>query len=333
MAKKPARSLLKKTFLGLFFVLIILVFFTSFARWQKQETSVTLNAFSGKFKVNFNIPQSDQEEFSKTLQKLQLPQSIEQGFEFELDATSSAALNFALPIEAKISFGPKINFKGSLHRSGINNLPVVNLKIPQNTNLAVFAPDFRDFISTRLNFPPEFANWLDKNLFAEKGQVLIIFGKDADFAIIAKANQVDFEGLKNIHMPDSQEPFYKKSQTEDLVDLHLVNLPADWRGSPLAATFSQIGQLLFFSSSPQAAEELIKVQKSQELSITFPSFPASDTVSLAILFRNSNQNSIGQPFEKLIFGSRPDFAKAIEKISQAQLTLKENEFSGLIDLK
>jgi len=333
MAKKPPRSLLKKTLLGLFFVLIILIFFVFFAKWQKQETFVTLNAFENKFKVNFNIPQSDQEKFSKTLQKLQLPQSIEQGFEFELDATSSAALNFALPIEAKISFGPKINFKGSLHRSGINNLPVVSLKVPQNTNLAVFAPDFRDFISTRLNFPPEFASWLDKNLFAEKGQVLIIFGKDADFAIVTKANQVDFESLKNIQMPDSQEPFYKKSQTEDLVDLHLVNLPADWRGSPLAATFFQIGQLLFFSSSPQAAEELIKVQKSQKPSIDFLSIPSSGTNSLTILFRNPDQDSINQPFEKLLFGQRTELAKTIEKISQAQLTLKENEFSGLINLK
>jgi hypothetical protein len=334
MAKNPPSNPLKITLLGLLIILVISVFFVFFAKWQKQYTLVTLNTFEEKFRVNFNIPESDQEEFSKILQKLQLPQSIKEGFEFKLDATSAAALSFTLPLEAKItSLDPKIAFKGSVHRSGMDNFPLISLKIPQTTNLAVFAPDFRDFMDTRLNLAPEFKSWLDTNLFSEKGQILIIFGKDADFAVVAKPNQVDFESLKNIQTPDSEEPSYKKSQSEEAIDLHLINLPPDWRGNQLTATLFQLGQWLFFSSSPQAAQELIRIQKSQKPSIDFLPLPASDTISLAILFRNSDQDSIGEPFQKLIFGQTNEFAKTIKKIAQAQFTLNENEFSGLINLK
>src|SRR3989338_1134862 len=103
------------------FVILLLVIFVISSKFTNAGTGLEITPIGNKFRLNFQIPKNDQENFSRTLSQLNLPQEVKEGVEFELDATSSAALAFASPINAKLNFKTKqVNFDD-----------LSNLKIPK----------------------------------------------------------------------------------------------------------------------------------------------------------------------------------------------------------
>jgi len=308
---------------------LILAFFLNSR--SKNISSLELLARKNKFILSFNLQKRDQDNFSQILEKLNLQQSIKDGIEFELDATSSTKLSFVTPAQAKLRVDPKeISYKGSISRSPFSqDLSIDNLKLPDSANLAVFGPDFKAFLKTKYTFPKEVATWIDNNLTSSNGQYLIIFGQDANTALLSQAKETNFDSLKNLRSED-QQPIYKE-ETQENVNFHLINLPKD--SKKITVTFFQIGEWLYFVSSYQMAQEILKSQKSLSTAANFPKLPQDQTASLVILFRNTDQNPLTESFYNLLLDQKKENVKFLEKIEKFEFILKGNKFSGLINIK
>ena len=319
-------------FLSLFLTLLFLVFIAVLVIIQNKNTSqVTLIANENKFKLNFVITDNDQSEFLKVLEKLGLPQSVAKGVEFELDATSSAKLTFATPVKANLNILPgKIAFKGKVNTSFLQDQEAKSIKIPTSTNLAVFSGNLIAFIKSRLILSQEFSAWLSKNLASDQGQYLVVFGPNSDFTLIFKNPNIDFLALKDINDPQSDESAYKEELTDN-IKLYLFKLPQSLNGEDLTCVFFQEGDLTYFTSSYEAAQELINTLKSQTPSLDFP---PKDTpiASLIILFKNNDQNT-GDVFTNFILSGSNNYSRSINQVRELDFILRSSEFSGLINLK
>ena len=207
--------------LAIFLFLAIIIFVAKFISVQDRNSSqITLTVNQNKFKLNFNLTNQDLTIFSKFLDKLNLPQSVKDGIEFELDATSSAKLAFTSPIKTNFNILPeKITFQGQVDKSFVNDQTAESLKIPASTNLAVFGNNIAESVRARLNLPDQFSTWFSKNLNWEKGQYFIVFGANSDFALVFKNPSIDIDGLKNIKDVKSNQSLYKE-ESIDNIKLH-----------------------------------------------------------------------------------------------------------------
>src|SRR3989344_3876135 len=309
------------------FTILILAFIISF-RFSNRGTSLEITPSAGRFRLDFQISKSDQDNFFQTLEELSLPQSIKDGVEFELDATSSFALAFAAPIKANVNFKTKqVRFNGSVNANSLGELTPESFKLPASTKLAIFAPDVKSFVNQKLNITPENDSWLS-NLFLEKGQVLAFWGDKNEFFIITKASQVNIDELANIKIA-TDEQFYKKDQVEGSFEIHLLKLPKNTDEEQTILSIFQLGPWVFLAFSPEASQEIIQVQKSQKPSIDFPKNTEKST--LVVLFRNLDQSaseSISQ-----LFDGKKEWLKTFENVKDLEFVLKGNTFSGLINLK
>lgn len=309
------------------FSLSILLLIT-FKNWPPNSSSLVLQTQDDKFKVNFFLQAKDEVKFSKILEKLNLPQTTKDGIEFSLDAASAAKLAFVTPIKASLTLdSSRINFHGSTQRNANEEFTPLNCKIPQNTNFAVAASDLRELVKSRFTFPSEFSQWLDDNL-SSSGQCLVIFGQNPDFVLILREDNVDFEKLKNLEI--SQEPIYFK-ETKDNVDFHLIKLPEKEAGISRTFTIFKTNGNIFFVSSYEAAQQLSKLKK--EDTIDFPNEKSGQKITFALLFRNTDINPTTEDFYKLLFSKKTSVSEILGKISLFEFTLKDNEFSGLINMK
>lgn len=333
-----SRIILGLLALLLFLVLVFVVL--SFLSFKKS--SLLLFAAENKFKLHFDISKNDKTSFVKILENLNLPPNIENGFEFELDSTSSAKLTYLTPLKSSLDFNSqKIIFSGETsHNPFQNELRIENIKVPSSSNLVVFAPDFKDFIKARIILNPKLSDWFEKNLSSKEGQYLVIFGQNSDFSIIFKAKEIDFESLKYIQVASASEPFYKE-EIEDNLTFHLLKLPEDQRTKQLNnITLFQLGPWVFLNSSYESAKYLLKVQKSQESSIdSFSKYP-NKTTSFAIHFLNGNDSPINQSFLEVLFLDftnlsipKVKFAKVLDKVKEFEYFLNDKDFSGLIYIK
>ena len=299
---------------------------------DRNSSQITLTANQNKFKLNFNLTNQDLTKFSKVLDKLNLPQSVKDGIEFELDATSSAKLAFTAPIKANLNILPeKIIFQGEVDKSFLSDQEAESIKIPASTNLVVFGNNVAEFVRSRLNLPDQFSDWFSKNLISAQGQYFIVFGPNSDFALVFKNPSIDIDGLKNIKDIRSNQSLYKE-ESIDNIKLYLLKLSESLDEKDLTIVFFQEGDWTFFASSREAAQELIKIQKSQTPSINFPQ-KRTTGVSLIIIFRNNGENSIGENFSNFIFQEGNNLAKSIDRIKNFEFILKKDKFSGLINLK
>ncbi|MBI2326814.1 hypothetical protein HYU92_00695 [Candidatus Curtissbacteria bacterium] len=321
-----------KIFLGTLiifsFFLILFIAFLNFKSLHQKSSFLILQAQNNKFEINFNLQDTDQDKFSQILEKLNLPQSTKKGVEFSLDATSQAKLAFILPIKAKLNLGSgEVNFQGTTaRRLNSKEFPAGKYKIPNSTNLAVAAPDFKEFVKSRFFLPPEFAAWFNNNLPSEAGQCLIIFGQNADLAIIFKNDRVNFETLKNVQI--AGEPVYFQ-ETRQNIDYHLIKLSKE--DNPRTFTLFRQGQDIFFVSSYEAAQELSNLKQTD--SIEFPKSDNSQKISIAILFQSTTQNPATGDFYQLLFNKETQVSEILQKINKFEFALKENQFSGLINIK
>ena len=299
---------------------------------DRNSSQITLTADQNKFKLNFNLTNQDLIKFSKVLDKLNLSQSVKDGIEFELDATSSAKLAFTAPIKANLNILPeKIIFQGEVDKSFLSDQEAESIKIPAATNLVVFGNNVAEFVRSRLNLPDQFSDWFSKNLISAQGQYFIVFGPNSDFALVFKNPSTDIDGLKNIKDVKSNQFLYMEESIEN-IKLYLLKLPESLDEEDLTVAFFQEGDWTFFASSHEAAQELVKIQKSQRPSINFP-LKNNSLISLILLYRNSDQNPIGENFPALIFAGHGGLTKTIDQIEEFEFILKKDKFSGLINLK
>ena len=315
--------------LFLFGILIFLIFNAK----DSRDITITVGAGENKFKLNFDIPQEKQPKLDHLLDKLALPLSIKNGFEFELDATSSAALAFSLPVQSILDIEDNtIKFEGTFNPTSGKVLPKAVFRVPASTNFAIYAQNLQDFINQKLILPEEIANWLNKNLYANEGQIMVIFGKNAQFALITHANEVNFEDLKNIQISSTKEPIYKKDLIEEFQEVHLLKIPQNNGQKETTFALFQTGNWLFFTSSIEAATDLIKINKSQLPSLEFNPGNGQE-ITMAFLYQNSGEYPINEQFGKFLFGERVELVKFAEKISFGEFAWKKDQFSGLINLK
>src|SRR3989344_6491578 len=185
--------------LGSLIVIIAILTLIVFTTANRPKSNLLLTASENKFKISFNIGANNQKYFSEVLEKFSLPTTVKSGFEFQLDATSSARLALITPAEAELNFSPnKIRYKGEIsHELFPDELPIENLTFPKRTRLVVFAPNFKEFLNTKMNLPSELTTWINRTLI-NQGQYLVVGGQDSDFTIVFKSTNPDFESLKNL---------------------------------------------------------------------------------------------------------------------------------------
>ena len=329
LAKRGPKNI-AKILLGSIALLIITIIFLKIFTADSESSNFTLQSRENKFRVNFNIAKNDQIAFSQILEKLNVQKDAKKGFAFELDGTSSARLTFASPINASFNIKKDtINFEGESTRHLVQEqfLPQ-NFKIPESTNLAIAASNFKDFVKSKSPDSKEFESWLDNNLNS-LGQYLVIFGKAADFAVIFKKDSIDFDSLKNVQILG--EPIYYKESNQN-IDFHILKFPKP-DGQSMAFTIFQIANKTYLASSYDGAQELLRIEKNEKEVIEFPNLPPGQDISLTILYQNSNQYSPEDNFFKLLFDDKPQVKNTLQKVRKLELTLKSNRFSGLISLQ
>lgn len=323
-----------KGFFGLLAILLflLLIYQVSLNLVKKPSSSLSIISENNRFKVSFDIREKDKDNFAKFLANLNIPSAITPKTTFELDATSQAMLTFYTPIKTDLNLSAKeISFSGQIAKDITNQFKVESIKIPKNTSLAVFAANVIDFLNSRYHFPPGFSDWLSKNFATDKGQYLIIFGPDSDFALIIRNNKISFDELKNI--PNTE---YKEDNAKD-TNLHLLKISSESNQSITAVIFNFDNYSILCSSLP-CAQNLLDVLKSTKDASSFPTISSEDKLAFTMLYLANNP--ISENFKSLLFPNS-DFTSiqrlkifdTLGKIEKATITLKASNFSGLIKVK
>lgn len=321
-----------KVFFGLLAIpLTLAIIFFIFRSCCQKLSSLSISSEKNKFRVSFNIGEKDKDNFEKFLTNLEIPSEIGSGASFRLDATSSAMLTFFTPIKTDLQLSSKeISFSGKISHKPSNNFRVENIKVPKSTRLAVFASNVIDFLNSRYSLPEEFLKWLSKNFPTDKGQYLIIFGENYDFAVLAKSDKVNFDDLKNITY---------KEETDQDVTFHFLKLNKDPSQQQLTATIFNLNGYTILCSSLSCARTITSVLKSGEQSSTFPSVKEGQQLAFTMLYNNT-ASPINQNFKSLLFSDSDNLNNqqrkiidTLEKIDKVSFTLKANNFSGLIKIK
>jgi len=320
-----------KIFLGasVIFLLVFLISLKTKSTGSAPDL-ITLEAKENKFHVSFNFSKNGEDNFIQILEKLNLPQNTKEGFTFGLDSTTSARLAFASPIRANLDIKQDmVNFEGESTKNPTQNQFLVhNLRIPKTSNLMVAASNFKDFVKSKTT-SVQLTDWLDENLNSQP-QYLIIFNKNADFAIIFGNENIDYEDLKEVQVLG--EPIYYNESNQD-TDFHIIKIPEIEEQKPLTFTIFTKDGITFLVSSYEAAQELLNIQKGNGEAIEFPNLRNDQNISLAILYLNSNESPAEDNFFKLLFDTKPQFENLLKKISRLEFTLKSNRFSGLISIQ
>src|SRR3989344_7010520 len=218
-------KLIPKKFLGFWVIVVVaIISLVFFLTKDANKSLITIASGENKFFVNFDLKTKDQKNLSKILENLQIPQNSQEDLSFELDSTSSASLAHLIPIKVNPIISTKsISFSGTVsHSPFIKKLSPKRIKVPQDFNLAVFAPNVLDFVTTRNLYPENLVNWLKNNFSPTSGQYLIIFGKNAQFALIVEKTEIDLSSLKSIELSDQSETSYKEEVRADTI-FYLMN--------------------------------------------------------------------------------------------------------------
>lgn len=291
-------------------------------RASTKSTQVKLEAEQDYFKVTFDIKKLDEDKAKNTLERLNLPQSILTGLKFELDSTSSAKLAFASPIISDVAFRQhEINFVGQLSSSD-SAIHTINpkLKIPQNANIGIFAKDFEKF-ATKKQENQKLQKWYLEN-FSSQGQYLITFG-NGNFTIVSpKKDKASFDRLEQLF---AETEDYKQESHNfgngNAIELHILKSED---------TFFQIGNTLYFASSPQAAKDFANSQIGNAPSLPFWD-SSLEEVSLAVFWQKQETSS--REDLDLILGEDQNFTKYLENIEKIKIVQIGDKFEGGVKFK
>lgn len=318
--------------------LLILVLFSIFASKTNHRNELRLSPLQNKFRVDFIIDKRDFELFDNFLREFSLDNKVLDGFEFELDATSSAKLAFMAPVSIDMSASDdRINFRGKATTSISNGfLERDELKVPSNTNLVVSASDLSEFFFSKFTFPDDIEKWFIDKFKIATGHYFIVFGDEGYFALALKSSDIDLSDLSNVKV-DQNSDFYKEEDFED-VTLHLVNAGKSNEDLEVNLVAFEYDGWTYLNSSRLAAEEVLGAIKSDGEIIRFVGKELANG-SLAVIYRSNENSELGQNFGDIVLGdiasSAPKEALVakLAKIEGFEFFLNGREFSGLIDLK
>lgn len=320
-----------KIFLSLLALFLILVVFTFITNKSQKANTLNLTAQNNQFHLAFNYQKQNQEAFLKFLSNLNLPPETAQGFDFKLDATSSAKLAFASPINADFKVSEKeFNLTGTKSGQKLEEFDWETIKLPASANLIIFAPNFFDFVKSKLVMPDNFSAWLSANLVSKNGQTLAIFGQNSDFVIVWRNQNADFESLKNLSAKINEEDSAYKEESQDGITLYLMRLPQKVNPS-FTVTFFQIGEMVFFTSSYESAQELVSIQKSKLPAFTFGPAKIGEEASIALTLRQTE--NLPSSFFQMLSLDEKRLKSVFSNVKEINFSLKANDFSGLIVLK
>lgn len=321
---------------------VLLAFLVAAGIFFKSHNSyLLLTSRENSFNLRFFIQKGDQDNFDSLLTKLGIPQDVQEGVQFQLDSTSSAKLEFISPIEVNIKLTDKtVKFSGETSVPAFSSqIEAQKIKLPNTTNLAIFAPNLSSFVKARLNIPENISSWFDHNLNSPQGSYLALYGSNADFSLLFKNNQINFDQLKDFKNP-SGDPIYKEETNSD-IKFHLLQIPTinPQNQVPQTLAFFKLEDYQVMSSSPDAAKTFIDSQKASD-SIEFPKSQNIGKISLAVEYLNAGENQVQEPMKDFLLQnwqglSKPKskIAESLQNIKDASLTLKTGTFSGLINLK
>lgn len=295
---------------------------------KNKESQAIVSITGNQFLLNFDIAKKDQGEFSNILAKVNLP--IKDGVKFQLDATSSAALAFASPIYASLKISQnKLEFSGRLNHPKVNQYQQTPLKVPKEANLLIFSSSFNYFATDYLDLPSQLVTFLENLQKPNSGQVLALWADKPNwFFSFEPKDGLNLDDLKKLNNDLNLNDPYKKEELPNGTQLHLLKTKSKGQETPLAI-FQKDGQV-FVSSSKETAEETIKLQDSSENLHTFPS---QNPQVFALEFKNPQDNPVSQNLYDLIFHSQNTYLKSAQHIADIEFLLKQDSFSGLINLK
>ncbi len=331
-------KLIPKNFLGFWVITVVaIISLVFFLLKDANKSLITATNGENKFFVNFDLKTKDQKNLSKILEDLQIPQSSQEDLSFELDSTSSASLAYLTPIRVNPIISTRsISFSGTVsHSPFIEKLSPGKIKVPQDFNLAVFAPNVLDFVTTRNLYPENLVNWLKNNFSAGSGQYLIIFGKNAQFALIVEKREIDLSSLKSIELSDQSETSYKEEVRADTI-FYLMNIISS-EGKSEAVAFFQHENWVVFASSREAAFKIADSLQSKN-STDFPSFNFDSDSNFLLFFTNKGGEQLSESFINLISRqnsgiANPNLQQILREVEEINFALKATRFSGLISLK
>lgn len=295
---------------------------------KNKESKATVSIVGNQFSLSFDIAKKDQGEFSNILAKASLP--IKDGIKFQLDATSSAALAFASPVNASLKINQnKLVFSGSLNHPKVNQYQPKPVKVPKEANLLIFSSSFNYFASDYLNILPQLVNFLENLQKPNTGQVLALWADKPNwfFSFDLRDGQ-NLDDLKKLNNELNLNDPYKNEELPNGTQLHLVKTKSQDQETTLA--IFQKDEQVFVSGSKEVAEEIIKLQNSSENLRTFPS---QDSPVFALVFKNPQNNPVSQNLYNLIFHDQSTYLKTAQHIADIEFLLKQDSFSGLINLK
>lgn len=328
-------KLTPKILLGVLAILffISIIFFLNLLNPRKTN-SLTINSNINEFKGSFDIDKKKTPELEKFLENLDIPYQVENGFSFKLDATTSEYLDLLTPIKTDLDISPRaISFRGKSIRSVfLEGLTIDPINIPQDTNLAVFAPDLSTFITSRLSFTPEEKNIFENSVKNNSGHYLLIFGSGKSFGLIFKKDDFNFNNLKEVPQEASVSAGKKEDQNKT-TKFYLLSSGTDDKNSD-TGVFFDLGTYKVFASSIDAANQIIDSQNSPQT--TFPK-SKEDNASFTLDFKNYDNQDLSDDFIKLAFykgigitGGKEKIKSSLSKVKEMSVTLKGDTFSGLI---
>lgn len=325
--------------LGIAVSVLILVILVGVIILKKNASYLLLTSDQNHFSLNFSIEKNDRQNFQNFLTLLAVPQEAKDGIQFQLDSTSSARLNFLTPIKANLNLKDKdLNFSGKTSIPVFQTSYIVDqIKVPNSTNLAIFAPDLQSFLKARLTLPQNISAWLNANLVENQGSYLFVYNSKPDFSLLVKKTQINFDVLKSLK-DENGDPLYKEESSGD-IQLHFLQIPQSDQEKQQTLTFFQLADYQVMSSSPAAAKQFIDAQKSSNPTF-FPKEQNSSQASIVLEYTNSSNNQVSDQMETFLLqpwqGSsihKSKLASSLKQIRNATFTLKERAFSGLINLK
>jgi len=325
--KMPLR---RKAFLALPILLITFSLLTFIYLKSKEVSSASLNGSNNRFHLIFNIVKKDEDKLNLFLEKVKVEPKIKEGIFFELDATSSAALAFSLPLKAELEITQsQISLEGKYNGPLLKQYAFEKIKIPKSTNLAIFGPNLGHYLLRHYFVPQDLSLFLTEQT-SNIPNYLVFFGEESNVALLFKQEKTFFESLNSIKSLEGE--IYKKEEFDPDLQLHLLKLKDRQSLQEATITIFKIEDYIFITSSRNTAESLIRIYKNQDESDLFNIKNNAISVSFTFYYRNTNNADISNLYRKVFF-QQPAFISGIQNIKYLEFLLKQNSFSGLIELK
>jgi len=333
-------SRFKYYILAIFLILTISLSFFLLSQ-NTKKSFLLLDSEDNKFKISLDLNKADKKNLIELLNKLNISNSLIDGFSFDLDSTSSATLAFLTPIKSDFNVNSNtVSFSGETSHSLIstkNEISAIN--IPQSSNLTLLTQNKIEFIFANNSLKKEFKIWLENTFPKEIPGYLLVFGKNADYAIITLDQGSDFSMLSDIFEQEQLEESYKV-ETQNEIIYHLINTIANENKQSQTLTLFKIDKWQVISSSRDTAFEVANSIKSADRSISLPWNNIGKNSNFALYYQNLQDVQLSQNFINLLFEtdnfsqfSPQNLEQKLQKVKTLHFVLMEDEFSGLIEFK